>query len=122
MVMTEGEICREYRAAKNKKYQITILADQNCCKEEEIRKILIGNGIELLQNKQKMPEQKDTKAVKEEKAKEEPPRKEKNMPDAVMRVLFARMDVLDAEIAVLEKEYKEIAAFVGHYGGERSKS
>ena len=117
MMMKEGEICKEYREAKNRKNQIAILADLNCCEVEEIIKILLDNGMELPPNMPKMQEQ---KAVKEEKPKEEPPEKAQNMPDAVMRVIFARMDVLDAEIATREKEYKELAAFVGHY--ERSKN
>ena len=122
MSMNEREICREYREAKNKKYQITILADQNCCKEEEIVRILLENGEELPKNKKKkaLLKKEGTKegGLTEEKATDEPPGSWKSMPEAVLNTLYARMDELDAEITVREKEYKEIAAFIGHYGGE----
>lgn len=44
MQMTNEEICRSYRQAKNRQYQIKILADENLCSVEEIRQILIDNG------------------------------------------------------------------------------
>lgn len=44
MQMTNEEICRSYRQAKNRQYQIKILADENLCSVEEIRRILIDNG------------------------------------------------------------------------------
>lgn len=43
--MTNEEICREYQQAKNKQYQIKILADENLCSVEEIRQILINAGV-----------------------------------------------------------------------------
>lgn len=42
--MSSEEICKEYRAAKNKKQQIGILADQNLCGKSDIIKILIEAG------------------------------------------------------------------------------
>lgn len=44
MQMTESEIVRNYREAKNKREQITILADLNRCEKEEIVEILLKNG------------------------------------------------------------------------------
>ena len=44
MQMTNEEICREYRQAKNRQNQIRILADENLCSVDEIRKILIDGG------------------------------------------------------------------------------
>lgn len=45
MVMTNEEIVRMYREAKNKKLQVEILADLNLCKQEEIIEILKKGGV-----------------------------------------------------------------------------
>lgn len=45
MQMKEIEIVGKYNRATNKKEQITILAQLNGCSEEDIRKVLIENGI-----------------------------------------------------------------------------
>lgn len=126
MYMTPGEICKEYNQAKFKKEQIAILADQNCCEKEDIMKILLENGIELPAEKQKKPtaKPKDTKAgntaPKEEKAQDELQAKPQSIPEAVAGALIARLEELEAEIvakqkeiAAKEKEYKEIATFMG---------
>ena len=124
MEMKAADICKEYREAKDKKNQIIILADQNCCEKEEIMKILLDNGEELPRELQKcrkiQPKEKDAGNIGPgaQKALEGEQAKPQSMPDAVMIALCARMDELDAAITVLEKEYKEIAAFVGHYSGE----
>jgi ribosomal protein L16 Arg81 hydroxylase len=47
MEMNENEIVRSYRESKNKKQQIDILADINCCKPEQIKEILKKNGVDL---------------------------------------------------------------------------
>lgn len=126
MYMKPGDICREYTQAKFKKQQIEILADQNSCTKEEIMKILVENGIELPTETKKKPSAK----VKEEKAEEITPKEEKSqdeaqtkpqsMPEAVAGALIARLEVIEAEIvakqdeiAAKEREYKEIAAFMG---------
>lgn len=44
LVMTDEEICRNFDEAKNKKNQITILADMNVCKKSEIARILFKYG------------------------------------------------------------------------------
>ena len=44
LVMTDEEICRNYDEAKNKKEQITILADMNVCKKSQIARILFKYG------------------------------------------------------------------------------
>lgn len=44
MIMTDEEICRDYRLAKNKANQITVLADQNQCNRKEIIAVLLENG------------------------------------------------------------------------------
>lgn len=47
MIMTNEEICREYRQAKTPLKQIRILADQNGCRRDEIVSILREAGEEL---------------------------------------------------------------------------
>lgn len=44
MQMTNEEICRNYRQAKDKQNQIQILAELNNCKANEIREILKDSG------------------------------------------------------------------------------
>lgn len=46
MVMSPGEIVREYNAAKNPAAQITILAEQNGVSEGDIKRILVNNGVD----------------------------------------------------------------------------
>lgn len=44
MQMTDSEIVRRYKNAKNKPSQIKILSELNACSEEEIKSILLANG------------------------------------------------------------------------------
>lgn len=44
MQMTEGEIVRSYKEAKNKSQQVGILAELNCCSKEKIIEILKQEG------------------------------------------------------------------------------
>lgn len=43
--VNEYEICREYRTAKHKSAQIGILADLYLITREEVREILVRNGL-----------------------------------------------------------------------------
>ena len=43
--MTRAEILKSYKEAKDKKNQITILADMNICSKQEIRDELIKAGV-----------------------------------------------------------------------------
>lgn len=51
--VNEYEICREYRTAKHKSAQIGILADLYLITREEVREILVRNG--LIEEKKKAP-------------------------------------------------------------------
>ena len=55
MVMTPEEIAREYRLAKRPQNQIQILADENCCTRDEIKRVLLAQGCDLPKNM--MPKQ-----------------------------------------------------------------
>lgn len=47
MVMTKADIIQEYKQAKNRRNQITILADQNLISEQEVVDILLAGGCEV---------------------------------------------------------------------------
>lgn len=47
MVMSNEEICRDYRAAKNRTKQIGILADLNACKKADIVAVLLETGCDV---------------------------------------------------------------------------
>ena len=44
MPMSQADIAKEYREAKNKKQQIKILADENLCKTGDIVRVLLAAG------------------------------------------------------------------------------
>lgn len=46
MYMSNAEIVKEYKEAKDKSLQVRILADQNCCSVEQIIGILTASGID----------------------------------------------------------------------------
>lgn len=46
MTMTNGEILRDYRGAKDKKAQVKILAELNACSVQQIKEILISEGVD----------------------------------------------------------------------------
>jgi hypothetical protein len=60
MVMTIDEIVMEYKQAKAPMKQIAILADENCCKREEIVEVLREAGVELPKIYQKKTEKAET--------------------------------------------------------------
>ena len=105
--MNSEQICREYREAKNKKQQIGILADQNLCGKSEIIKILIEAGEDMSCMEPKRGKGKPKEAPKEP------------LPEVVLRVLYARLDLIDQEMAAKEEEYKQIVAFIQNFGRQQ---
>lgn len=94
MQMSVNEIKRSYDEAKNKKRQIDILADLNCCSREEIEKIVKVESNRIA----KMPVEEQFK-----------PMKENISLDEVNSKLYARLDELDKQIKTLEDEYRKTA-------------
>ena len=92
MEMTDGEICQEYRLAKNKEEQIRILADLNRSDQQSIINILISGG-ENVRFSPSSGGRRITKDLTGEKYK---------------LLLYRRLDVLDNKIAKAEKEYRQI--------------
>ena len=58
---TNDEIVQMYRDAKDKKKEIRILAELNCCVPQTIRRILNSEGIKLSNRKEEEKENDDKK-------------------------------------------------------------
>lgn len=89
--MTDGEIVTFYRQAKSPKRQITILAQLNCMKKQEIKDILIKAGCNL--NK--------------------PPRKNKTSGGTIRRINWKEIDPEIIRLYKEGKKYREIAEITG---------
>lgn len=80
--MTEFEIRKSYKEAKNPKAQIRILAELNCCSVSDIKKILATDPEQIAQNEESY------------------------------KIAVARLEELEKEIDVKTKEYQEIAKII----------
>lgn len=94
MQMTEDEIVRSYRNAKNRNTQITVLAQLNACQKEEIEQILERKG-ELKKKK--------TEIVLP------------NMPELVKEMITIKMIEITEQIDRLGEELKELNEFMKAY-------
>lgn len=143
MTMSESEIVRDFRAAKKKREQIGILAELNECSREEIREILLKNGIDEAELPKKpgrsrttdpevfqqMVEKKpvNTKAFRPGKvepeqiketipisvAPEEKDVKGSPVPELVKQLCRDRIWGIVQSIAELEREKRELQKFLG---------
>lgn len=103
MLMSPGEIKREYDQAKYKNKQIGILADLNRCSKEEIKRIL-----EIEESKSKLT---NVEPVEEKKKLDDiqPAIQEKELTySEIMTGLYERLDNLDEQIKRLEEEYDKV--------------
>lgn len=98
--MTDAEICREFREAKNPKAQIEILADLNLCSKNDILKILMMNGQDV------------TPAG---------PKKPGGDNDKVLQLMYDTLDEIEDEIRIWEKKYKAVVETMKMYGQEKPK-
>lgn len=92
MQMTNGEIVKSYKEAKEKKKQIEILAQLNACPIANIREILISEGVQFPGPKPKKAEEKAEapEEPKESKIPEESPKSESpKPPKAPIEVIIA---------------------------------
>lgn len=96
MEMTEKEICRNYHLAKNRGEQLQILAELNATSRAEIIGILTRGGETV---RLAIP----TKGK---------PRTREMTDGEYCKALFKYMDSLDAKIAKLESEYRDVAAVI----------
>lgn len=109
MHMTENEIVREYRGAKNKREQVTILSDLNSCEKEEIIEILLRNGVD----------QKELPRKRKPRKKPEEERKAHSATDTVASILAQRVMEIDKvlqeryeEVGTLEREKADIITYI----------
>lgn len=113
MIMTEAEICKEYRESKKQNMQIGILAQLNLCKKADIIDILEKNGITV----PKPAEKKQTTSNKTVTAKvvsKKPVESAKpvEVPQEVRTALEDTLDAIEAKIKDLEKQYAIISKFL----------
>ena len=130
MNMTENEIIRQYRGAKDKREQIKILADMNLCEVEEIEKILKDNGQRLpARPPKKKPQNEPSEETEDIQApamepQEKPyaagtkaggfhvPDKVKELVDAKMVRLQEAIDIYREKIKEYETELEELSGFL----------
>lgn len=105
MYMTDEAICKSYREAKDRAEQIEILKDMNCTTRSKIIKILVQNGYKV---RIAIP----SKGMK---------KRRELTDDEYQKALYRRLDVLDANIAKLENEFRDILAVLGVACGEDQK-
>ena len=114
MQMTEKEICKEYREAKNPNHQIKILAQLNCTSIENVVEILKANNeplrkrpynrkAESVKINDKPQKVSYTKPVDEEK----PKTAKKAIPAAVDEALRDKIKALQAINAISQQRIDE---------------
>ena len=89
MVMSREEILRDYKSAKNRRRQVQILADLNCCSRAEIERIL---------DLEKPTDSSPAAGAETEER------------DPFEAWLHGRLDSMDAEIKALEEKYRKYDA------------
>lgn len=97
MQMTEDEIVRSYRNAKNRNTQVTVLAQLNACQKEEIEQILEQKGV--IKKKPDVPE----------------------MPEVIKEMITVRMIEITEQMDKLGAELKELSDFVKAYPKKEEK-
>lgn len=98
MVMSEKDICKEFREAKNPRAQVEILADLNVCSKNEILKVLMASGMDV------------TAAG---------PLKPGGDNDKVLQVFYAFFDEIEDEIKAAEKKYLRVVESFKQYGRDQ---
>lgn len=106
MEFDKGEICRNYRYAKNKVEQVQILAELNAVERKTVIDILTAAG-----EKVRIPIEGRTKKTSVQEM------TDRQYAKAVIR----RLDVLENKIRPLEREYRELVAVLGCCGGQKQE-
>ena len=97
MQMTNEEIIKSYKEAKDKKKQIKILADLNTCDANIIKEILIEAAPRVYKRAAKKPEEKKTAKTAEQ-----------ELPTAIIKSLTMRMNEIGAAITLQEAKIEEL--------------
>lgn len=106
MEFDKGEICRNYRHAKDKVKQVQILAELNAVERRTVIDILTAAG-----EKVRIPIAGRTKKTSVQEM------TDRQYAKAVTR----RLEILEDKIRPLEREYKELVAVLGCCGGQMKK-
>lgn len=111
--MTDFEICKSYREAKNPVGQLKILAELNACSQADIEEILKRNNEPLRKRQYK----KDAKKVTNK------PVAKGTVPDIIgdtiireYNKLMNDLEVKKAEVEELNKELAIMAEWLAHHG------
>lgn len=119
MQMSENEIVRDYRQAKNKGHQVGILAELNLCTKEEIISILKSNGVsqaELPRNRKKTESEGQSKAesdVNQKQQEKEPVAAvTEELPEIVKEVICRQMEQEQEAIDYHSGRLKELNEFL----------
>lgn len=94
--MSEKEICRDFREAKNQRAQVEILADLNLCSKTDILKVLMANAVDVT-----------------------PAGPTKNLgsdKDKVFQTFCTLLDEVEDEIKAAEKKYLRVVESFRQYG------
>lgn len=103
MIMTNEEIVRDYRAAKNRTKQIGILADENMCSKRGIVDILLEMGEEV-------PGNFLSKGKKKAAALEQPEQEE---PEKTWLTVYGLMEILQQ---LFNAGYRDLPIFIDGAG------
>ena len=102
--MTEKEIVKSYKNAVNQRAQIGILAELNLCSKKEITAIIEAAGLNVPGRRPVTKKEPIQEAVEE---------KKEELPEAVSKLIIARIEELDRIIGEYTREYEELAKFLG---------
>lgn len=117
LLMPSDEIIALYKDAKDKKKQISILADMNCTTTKEMRNWLIAQGMSVPEDKRfkdtNVPEQKEVPPIPVTEEINKP-----EVPESICKILNERRIHLIAQIKKLQSEVNDINDFIGDYRKE----
>ena len=126
MVMDAGQIVREYRAAKHKRHEITVLAQLNCCRESEILRVLEEGGVppKEMPRKKRKPEPETAAAAPE--TMDAATEKAEAMPDVYAQIAamireaeaarqeaLRQADAAEEQLRKIREQLEELAAMSG---------
>jgi len=116
LVMTDEEICKNFDGAKNKKNQITVLADLNVCKKSQIARILYKYGkitegtLDSYINSRGRAKNAETERGTTEDG------SVVQIPPAVEELVKERISALESVISKARKEKDELVTFIKKAG------
>ena len=128
MQMSDAEIVRSYREAKDKRSQVGVLAELNACNKDLIREILKHNGINAPKpGRKSTTEPEPVKAALTEMAKKavkkEPAEKstEDDTPDELLLFAVERLKSLQEDREARERDIQTMQSIVDDYRKREAK-